>query len=310
MEEKVEVLMNWRCNQNCIFCSVGHKLLHGGIVSFEEVKKAILFAEKRKASILSFSGGEPTIRKDLFKAVEFAKDKGFETIEVQTNGRMLSNKDYLKKLIDSGVNRFLVSIHSIKPEIEDYMVMVKGACKEQLAGLENLAGFDVGVRLSTVITKFNYLDLEETVDFLSKYDLLSYHLDFVAPDGFALDAFDEIAPRLAEAAPFIEKAARIIDRKKIRPSLHNLFPCIISGFEDCMADLTPTATYLIGPDFRVNLEGNKDKYRVMGPECSKCKWSIICHGPYKRYVKVRGFSEFKPVPGKKVSLKDFRARDY
>ena len=49
------------------------------------------------ATALQFSGGEPTIRKDLFDFVRKAKELGFSHVEVNTNGLRLSQSvEYCK----------------------------------------------------------------------------------------------------------------------------------------------------------------------------------------------------------------------
>ena len=58
---------------------------------------------------LILSGGEVTTFPHLEHSVEFAAALGcFETIQIQTNGRRLSDQGYLARLINAGVNEFFV----------------------------------------------------------------------------------------------------------------------------------------------------------------------------------------------------------
>ena len=261
MPDKVEVLMNWVCNQNCIFCSVGHKLVSDkGVRTWEEIKKDIDFAKENKVDIISFSGGEPTIRKDIFKAIEYANEVGFEIIEIQSNGRMYKHMDFVKKLVDLGANRFLISIHADRPEIHDFLTRVKGSFEDTVKGLENLKKLEAEKRLLVVINKYNYKILPDIAKFFLKYKARSYHFSFAIPDGYIRDNYNQIVPKMTEAASYIKEATDIILENGGRPSLHNLYPCILLGYENIMADLVTADTILIGPDFKANLKENKWKY--------------------------------------------------
>jgi len=310
---KVEILMNWQCNQRCIFCSVGHKLVNdGSIKPWSEIKKDLEFAKKKNANIISFSGGEPTIRKDLFKAVEYANTLGFEVIEIQTNGRMLKYRDYVEKLVELGVNRVLVSIHAHYAELEDFLTQVKGSFEEKVQGLKNLEELNVEKRTSTVINRYNYRVLPEVAKFLLKFkkNTKSYHLNFAIPDGFARQNFNEMVPKMSEAAPYIKQACDILLKGNGKPFLHNIYPCIIPEHTSLMSELTTTDTILIGPEFVTDIQKNRYKYREKGPQCKKCKYFKLCVGPFREYTKVRGFEEFKPIKGKWLSQEEFTLQEY
>jgi len=284
----------------------------GGIRSWSEIKKDIGLAKERNTSIISFSGGEPTIRKDLVKAVKLAHSTGFETIEIQTNGCMLGYKEYFEELVNAGVNRVLVSIHAPNAELEDFLTQTKGSFKAKLRGLRYLEEYNIEKRTNTVINRYNYRQLPEIAEFLLKFkkNTKTNHLNFIIPDGFAKQNFRELVPKMIEAKPFIEKACSILVEGGAAPFLHNLYPCIISGYSQVMAELSTTDTLLIGPDFKIDLQENRHKYREKGPECKNCKYDNICVGPFTEYTKIMGFGEFKPVQGEKIKPGEFRLQEY
>lgn len=311
--KKVEILMGWRCNQRCIFCSVGHKLV-GDRESkpWKEIKKDIEFAKKSNAGVISFSGGEPTIRKELPKAVEYANKLGFETIEIQTNGRMLKYKEYVKELIDAGLNRVLVSIHAPNAELEDFLTQVEGSFKEKIKGMEYLEKFGAEMRTSTVVTRYNYKELPGMAELLLKFkkNTKSNHFNFAIPDGFAKQNFNKMVPKIGEAMPFIEKTCKKLLENNASPFLHNIYPCLLPQYVGIMSELSRTDTTLLGPSFQADIQANRFKYREKGPECKKCRYYFLCVGPFKEYVKKRGFSEFKPLEGEYIKEQDFSLRRY
>ncbi|MCX8189719.1 MAG: radical SAM protein [Candidatus Diapherotrites archaeon] len=311
--KKVEILVNWQCNQRCIFCSVGHKLVSDGRAkSWLEIKKDLEFAKRCGADIISFSGGEPTIRKDLFEAIRYAKKLGFEVIEIQTNGCMLKYRNYAKKIFDLGVNRVLVSIHAPNAKLEDFLTQTKGSFDDKVAGLKNLEDLGIEKRTSTVINTYNYEKLPEMAAFLLKFkkNTKSYHLNFAIPDGFAKQDFERMVPRIDEAASYIKEACDILLKEGGKPFLHNMYPCILPSYTNIMSELTVTNTILIGPKFRADIQKNRQKYRSKGANCKKCKYFLLCVGPFKEYTRVRGFSEFKPIEGKQITTEEFKLQEY
>ena len=81
MKIKKTVLFLWySCNNNCLFCRNSHKRKKIKDKSTLEIKKDIITAKKEGSDYLELIGGEPTIRKDIFNIVSFAKKIGFDTI--------------------------------------------------------------------------------------------------------------------------------------------------------------------------------------------------------------------------------------
>jgi MoaA/NifB/PqqE/SkfB family radical SAM enzyme len=299
---KVEVLMGWRCNCNCIFCSVGHKLREDGRVkTWEDIRSDIDFAKRSGSSIISFSGGEPTIRKDVFRAVEYAKSLGFETIEIQTNGRLLSYKDFSRRLIDSGVNRFIISVHAHNKELGDFLLRSSGAWEQAIRGIENLKSLGMNnIRFNVVVCEHNYRQLPEIIDFLLGFKAIGYHMVFVIPDGHAYRQRD-IIPRMTDVVPYMKRATDRIASSGGEAWMYSIPYCLLDGYEYTVAEMSITDTILRGPGFEASIQDNRRKHRFKAESCKRCRYNPICLGVWKRYVDIHGFGEFRPVPGDKVT---------
>ena len=298
---KVEVLMGWKCNCNCIFCSLGHKLKEDKRVkSWSEIKKDIEYAKKSGAKHVSFSGGEPTIRPSIFKSIEYAKELGFDTIEVQTNGRLLYYKEFVQKLLDSGVTRFLISIHAHNSELGDFLMCAKGAWEQAVKGIRNLKSMGMdNIRFSVVLCKYNFKLLPEIIDFLLQFNAVGYHMGFVIPDGYALNRKD-IIPRMKEVMPYVKKAVRKVIDSGSEAWVYSIPYCLLQGQEHVIAELGTSDTILKAPDFEASIQKNRRKYRYKAESCRQCRYDPICIGVWKNYVKIFGFDEFRPVLGEKI----------
>lgn len=301
---KVELLLGWICNQNCIFCSVGHKLTKSKKVkSFQEVKKDIDRAKKIKAKVISFSGGEPTIIPYLLDAIKYAKNLDcFEEIELQTNGRMLSYENFAKDVLDSGVNRFLFSIHGDNAKLHDSLVMTEGAFEQAIQGIKNVKKFSnsIDLRTSTVIVKQNYKVLPRIVNFLLKFEPKGIHIGPAIIDGHAYTNKEKVVSKLSEITPYIHKAIDEVWKKKKEIYLYSMPHCLMQNYERTIAELGTADTLLDAPDFEASIQEHRHDDRVKRKDCKNCKYDILCLGIWKRYVKMYGLNELKPIHGEKI----------
>jgi len=70
------------------------------------------------APALQFSGGEPTIRDDLFDLIGMAKKVGFEHVEVNTNGlRLAQSVDYCRGLKEANVDTLYLQFDGVTSDV-------------------------------------------------------------------------------------------------------------------------------------------------------------------------------------------------
>ena len=111
-----------RCNLTCPVCFAN--AASAGYV-YEPTKQQIIemLENLRKNEpvappALQFSGGEPTIRKDLYELIEKAKELGFHHVEVNTNGlRLAQDVDFAKGLVDAGLSTIYLQFDGLTSEV-------------------------------------------------------------------------------------------------------------------------------------------------------------------------------------------------
>lgn len=138
-----------------------------GLERYKEVLLDVVRQGHFKNLILS--GAEVTTFDELGAYVRFAHSLGwFKKIQVQTNGRRLSDLRYLEHLVACGVNEFFVSIHGLE-ETHDKLTRRPGAFRETMQGLANLEKFTgVHVITNTVVTKANLPEIPALITGLPK----------------------------------------------------------------------------------------------------------------------------------------------
>lgn len=294
-KKKIEIVVGFACNNNCKFCSVGQRKSNKRT---EEIKKDIDRAVKENPYELNFTGGEPTIRKDIFELVGYAKSK-IDEIRVTTNGRMFSYTNFTRKIIDSGLTGAIFSIHADKPQIHDYLTSVKGSFKQAIKGIENLSKYSNNISINTVITSKNYKNLPNMVHFLiKKFKIRSFCFIFPDIDGNIINNKELIA-NYETVSPVI-KEIMSITRKNNTPSwVLNIPACFLPSDVRKLAFMK-LKTKMYWPDMDTDLDSKKTEDKIKMKECERCMFFSICKGIPKKYIEVKNLKKISPVIGKKL----------
>ena len=166
-----------RCNLKCVHCYAHAKdLSFKNELSTKEGKILLDDLAQFGAPVILFSGGEPTIRKDLPELAAYAVSKGMRAV-ISTNGTLISQK-MARILKDIGLSYVGISIDGME-EINDHFRGVKGAYNAALEGIKNCkdAGIKVGLRFT--INKFNADEIPRIFKLLEDVDIpraCFYHL--------------------------------------------------------------------------------------------------------------------------------------
>lgn len=83
-----------RCNLNCPFCRDSNNKNLTDMMSFDEIKSALIVAKEKGITTVLIGGGEPTLHPDIIKIAKLSKQMGFETV-ITTN---YTNPSLVKEL--------------------------------------------------------------------------------------------------------------------------------------------------------------------------------------------------------------------
>ena len=161
---RMDLALTYRCNNKCSKCYV-ENLRDVRELSTNEWKQVLDKLWEIGVPHVTFTGGEPTIRPDLYKLVEHAEDLGIIT-GIISNGRKFKDKKLVNTLIASGIDHFQITIESHDPSIHDSMCGQRGAWKETVEGIKNIVPTPVYIMTNTTLTPYNIIDIEKTVEFL------------------------------------------------------------------------------------------------------------------------------------------------
>ena len=112
-----------RCNQHCNYCFAGAENNENtppdpSLAEIERwLDRLIELGEERKFNI-QLSGGEPTVREDLPEIISMCKGKGFEYVQLNTNGRRLAaDPAYAKTLKTAGLTTVFLQFDGVSDEV-------------------------------------------------------------------------------------------------------------------------------------------------------------------------------------------------
>jgi radical SAM protein with 4Fe4S-binding SPASM domain len=136
------------CNLKCVHCYQRADKPTPDELTTEERLHVVDQLVEDKVSALAFSGGEPLMRRDLFKVAEYAHEKGLY-LSVATNGTLLT-RDAVESLRRSGVSYVEISLDGACKETHDSFRGVEGSFDRTLKGIENAV--DAGLFTCIAIT--------------------------------------------------------------------------------------------------------------------------------------------------------------
>jgi len=162
---RMDLALTYGCNNNCGKCYMGGST-HTNELSTDQWKQAIDSLWVNGVPQLVFTGGEPTLRKDLVELVKYSQE--FVTGLI-TNGRLLAS--LADELMVASLDYVQVSIESSDEKIHDAMVGADGAWKQTVEGIEAALECGLEVVTNTTLTRENYLGFPDLIRFGAKLGL-------------------------------------------------------------------------------------------------------------------------------------------
>jgi SynChlorMet cassette radical SAM/SPASM protein ScmE len=148
-----------QCNLNCKHCLAANTRLVQDLTT-EELLNIIKQIGDLKIFNVYIFGGEPLMRKDFFTILE-ALCKLKISISLNTNGTLIT-KELAKRLAHYPIKVYTVSLDGSSAEVQEPF-RGKGSFDKNIAGIENLREEKCNVLISTIVTRFNYKDVENIV---------------------------------------------------------------------------------------------------------------------------------------------------
>ncbi len=212
-----EIALTYRCTHRCNFCyaSAGPRGSRAAEMSSGEVKRVIdRIYDEAHVPTISFTGGEPTLRRDLPELIAHAKARGMR-VNLITNGIRCARPAYAASLKAAGLDSAQVSLEAADAETHDAITKVPGSFERSVRGVRNLRAADVHTHTNTTICPENQDRVIELVDFAADVlgsDYLS--MNMVIRTGAA--TVGDARPRMIEYSEIGDIVLPIVERARER----------------------------------------------------------------------------------------------
>lgn len=271
-----------QCNNRCIMCCQPPLKVDDIDELLEDNLQRIRTAPK-DLPLIGITGGEPTLLGE--KLVELIKEirENLPSTEIQllSNGRYFADIEYTRKIAKAGGNMLYVGVelHSDYYKDHDAIAGIKGAYKETIQGLYNLAVCDIPVELRIIMCAINYKRFYHIAEFIHR------NLPFVGWIAFMGMEYTGWAAKnrqvWIEPLEFqqeLQRAVKYLADWNYKVSIFNIPLCLLPEYLHNYA--------------RKSISDWKNTYE---PVCEECKLKNDCCGFFttssKRFDGIKAFKE-------------------
>ena len=289
---RMDAALTFRCQNNCGHCYAGgpHEAPE---MDTQQWKQAIDKLSEIGIFIVTFTGGEPTLREDLPELLLYAQNKGIVTGLI-TNGRRLKDKAYVSTLEKSGLDFVQVTLESHDAKIHDLMTSEKGSWKETVAGIKNAVDSQIYVTTNSTLSKHNAAGFMQTIEFINKLNVDAFGCNSLIYSGKASSVEDEFAltyEELNRLLPSIKAKAEqlAIDFLWYTPTQYCRFDPVQAGLgvKSCTAALI---NMCVGPNG--DIYPCQSYFESLGNILTGT-WANIWNHPTAQKIRSRGYAEEK-----------------
>ncbi|MEI8175712.1 MAG: radical SAM protein [Candidatus Omnitrophota bacterium] len=234
LTRRIDLNVGYSCNIKCRFCYYINDVRarqRDKDLTTVQCKRLIDRLRAEGMEALDITGGEPTIRPDLFELVSYARDAGFARIAVITNGIRLANLAYAKELVAAGVNDFLFSLHGSSAASHDFVTCVGGSYDLLLKAIRNLLGLSVKVRCNSVVTGSNIHDVYARAQLVRELGIVTLNFIIFNPIEQAKGSSAENFLRYSDAAVPLKRAIDDLGPDFKKFTVRYMPFCLMKGYE-------------------------------------------------------------------------------
>lgn len=185
---------HWNCNNRCLHCyAAGQTLSDTGELSTEDWKAVIDRCRDARIPQLTFTGGEPTLRRDLVELVEHAK---WFVTRLNTNGILL-DEALCTALYEASLDSVQVTLYSHDPGTHNLLVGAQ-SWEQTVRGIKNAVGAGLSVSINTPLCTLNR-DYAKTLHLIRELGVRYVSCSSLIPAGNAKDE-ESVRTRFSEDA--------------------------------------------------------------------------------------------------------------
>lgn len=167
------------CNLNCLHCRASD-FDKKSKLSIYKIKEILKDAKELDVKTITFSGGEPFLREDIFDLIRLVKDEGF-ILRIQSN-ILLLNEEKIRKIKELNVDYIGTGIDGLKQN-HDKLRNKENAFEGVITNIKLLQKNGIKIHVEFTATNFNFRDFEEVMKLCEKLGIYDVMTRAVLPSG-------------------------------------------------------------------------------------------------------------------------------
>lgn len=171
-----------KCNFRCIHCYIpfsSPKNKYKKELTTSEVYSVLDQLADMGTLFLVLTGGEPFLRPDFWKIIEYARKREF-AVSLFTNGSFIT-EEVAQRLADYSIYYVYVSLYGMNEHVYKSITGVSGVFKKVVQGLESLKRKGVRASLKVVLLRENFFQLEAFEKFAKRMGIPHYFFWWIFP---------------------------------------------------------------------------------------------------------------------------------
>ena len=150
----VHMDVTYRCNERCVHCYLDHD--DHGEMTTAEIKDSLDQMAEAGVFFLTFSGGEPFLRRDFFELIEHARGLLFN-VKVKTNAVMIREAE-ARRLRALCIDTVQISLYSHRPAVHDAITKLPHSFERTVSAIRFLRDQGLRVTIANVLMTVNLAD--------------------------------------------------------------------------------------------------------------------------------------------------------
>ncbi len=269
------------CNNNCISCPVkrrGERNNPHYSEIIEDIEKISLYSKT-----VALNGGEPTLRKDIFKILKYASSR-FEEINLLTNAERFYHSPLADKVSTIKNVKIVTTIYGHNSPLHDAITKTPGSFERKISGIKNLIRNRVTIELRIMLHKMNSEYFENMASFIiSNFRPSDFCKTVIMSPKLTASAkrnASSVMQRLASIAPRLTDPVQKLVSYGFRVELFHFPHCVISR------SIWPYSKGMTAE------EGEA----VFLDSCELCRKKEVCSGIWGSYLLANEESENEFIP--------------
>ncbi|MCP8307745.1 MAG: radical SAM protein [archaeon] len=197
------------CRFKCIHCRAEAQINPDpNQLSTEEALEMVEEITSFSKPLLIVTGGDPLLREDVFKIVEYASLKGLDVAMALSGSKLTSS--VVGRMKKAGVRTVSISIDGHNAEVHDRFRGVTGAFDEALKATRAVKDCGLDLQINTTISKYNVNFLDEIRSLVLSLGASSWDLFMLIPTGKGRIEMEVEPKEYEKVMSFIYELSRIL----------------------------------------------------------------------------------------------------